>query len=114
MAVPIGPDASMMEKITQLKEILALDPKNSFARYGIAMEFVNRGDAAAALAEFDLLLSNDPDYTPGYFMAAQALVAAGRKREAIDRLRTGIGSAERSGNDHAMNEMQAMLDELLR
>jgi hypothetical protein len=27
-----------MDKIAGLKEILALDPKNSFARYGIAME----------------------------------------------------------------------------
>jgi predicted Zn-dependent protease len=104
----------MMDKIAQLKEILALDPKNSFARYGTAMEFVNRGDTAAALAEFDILLSNDPDYTPGYFMAAQALAAAGRKPEAIERLKAGIVSASRSGNSHAVNEMQAMLEEMLR
>jgi len=26
-----------MDKIAGLKEILALDPKNSFARYGLAM-----------------------------------------------------------------------------
>jgi predicted Zn-dependent protease len=103
-----------MDKVTQLKEILAVDPKSSFARYGLAMEFVNRGEAAAALAEFDLLLSNDPDYTPGYFMAAQALAGAGRKPEAIERLKAGIASASRSGNTHALNEMQAILDEMLR
>ena len=44
-----------MDKIAGLKEILALDPKNSFARYGIAMELVSRGETAAALAEFDTL-----------------------------------------------------------
>jgi predicted Zn-dependent protease len=119
MAATIGPDASqrkasMMDKIAQFKEILALDPKNSFARYGIAMEFVNRSETAAALAEFDILLSNDPDYTPGYFMAAQALTAAGRKPEAIERLKAGIASATRSANSHAINEMQAMLEEILR
>jgi len=103
-----------MDKIAGLKEILVLDPKNSFARYGVAMELANRGDKAAALAEFDTLLANDPDYTAGYFMSAQTLVSAGRKREAIERLKSGIGCAARGGNSHALSEMQSMLDELQR
>ena len=103
-----------MDKIQRLKEVLALDPKNSFARYGIAMELVSRGATAEALAEFDVLLSNDPDYTPGYFMAAQTLAGAGKRPEAIARLRAGIGCAARDGNSHALSEMQAMLDELDR
>jgi predicted Zn-dependent protease len=105
---------STTDKIAGLKEILALDPRNSFARYGIAMELVNRGETAAALAEFDVLLHNDPDYTAGYFMAAQTLSAAGKTAEAIERLKSGIGCAARSGNSHALSEMQAMLDELDR
>ena len=101
-----------MDKIAGLKEILALDAKNSFARYGIAMELASRGDKAAALAEFDTLLANDPDYTPGYFMSAQTLAAEGRKPEAIERLKAGISCAARSGNSHALSEMQTMLEEL--
>ncbi|MDR3753506.1 MAG: hypothetical protein P4K93_06360 [Terracidiphilus sp.] len=103
-----------MDKIARLKEILALDPRNSFARYGIAMELASRGEIAAALAEFDTLLTNDPDYTAGYFMSAQTLEGAGRKNEAIERLKAGIGCAARRGNSHALSEMQAMLDELER
>lgn len=105
---------STTDKIAGLKEILALDPKNSFARYGIAMELVSRGDTAAALAEFDTLLKNDPDYTAGYFMAAQTLSTAGRTAEAVEHLKAGIGCAARSGNSHALSEMQSMLDELQR
>lgn len=103
-----------MDKIAGLREILTLDPRNSFARYGVAMELVNRGEIATALAEFDTLLANDPDYTAGYFMSAQTLAGAGRKPEAIERLKAGIGCAARSGNSHALNEMQVMLDELNR
>ena len=103
-----------MDKIAGLKEILELDPKNSFARYGVAMELASRGETSAALAEFDTLLANDPDYTAGHFMSAQTLAAAGRTPEAIERLKTGIGCAARSGNRHALSEMQAMLDELER
>jgi len=101
-----------MDKLAGLKEILALDPKSSFARYGIAMELVKRGDTVEALKEFDALLSLDPDYTAGYFMAAQTLAKAGRNPEAIDRLKSGIACAARTGNRHALSEMQAMLDEL--
>lgn len=103
-----------MDKIAGLKEILALDAKNSFARYGLAMELSSRGETEAALAEFDTLLVNDPGYTAGYFMAAQTLSAAGRTPEAIERLKAGIERARRSGNQHALSEMQAMLDELDR
>jgi len=101
-----------MDKIAGLREILALDAKNSFARYGVAMELAARGDTAAALDEFDTLLKIDPDYTAGYFMAAQTLSSAGRKEGAVERLKAGIGCAARSGNRHALSEMQAMLDEL--
>lgn len=103
-----------MDKIAGLKEILAMDPKNSFARYGIAVELASRGETEAAIAEFDQLLSTDPDYTAGYFMAAQTLAKSGRTPEAIVRLRSGISCAARSGNRHALSEMQGMLDELDR
>lgn len=103
-----------MDKIAALREILATDPMNSFARYGVAMELAGRGETDASIAEFTTLLSNAPDYTAGYFMAAQTLENAGRRQEAIERLNDGIASARRTGNNHALSEMQAMLDELER
>ncbi len=103
-----------MDKIAALNEILAQDPKNSFARYGVAMELASRGDTGASIAEFTILVTNDPDYTAGYFMAAQTLANAGRREEAIERLKAGVASARRTGNNHALSEMQAMLDELER
>ncbi len=102
------------DKIAGLREILALDAKNSFARYGIAMELANSGETDAALKEFDTLLTDDPDYTAGYFMAAQTLANAGRTPEAVERLKAGISCAARTGNRHALSEMQGMLDELDR
>lgn len=101
-----------MDKVPLLKEILSQNPNDSFARYGLAMEYVNRGEVETALEEFEQLLTLNPDYTPGYFMAAQTLANAHRKEEAKERLRTGIASAIRTGNGHAQSEMQAMLDEL--
>ena len=101
-----------MDKVAGLRKILALDPRNSFARYGVAMELASRGETSLAIAEFDELLANDPDYTAGYFMSAQTLAGAGRKQQAIERLKAGIACAARSGNSHALNEMQTMLGDM--
>jgi len=95
-----------------LKEILAQQPDDAFARYGLAMAYASEGDLTPALAEFDRLLEQHPDYTAGYFMAAQTLVKAERPAEAQERLREGIASAHRTGNQHALSEMQQLLDEL--
>lgn len=101
-----------MNKEAVLTEILAQNPGDAFARYGLAMEYAGNGKVEAALEQFGTLLSRHPDYTPGYFMAAQTLAKAGRVQEAKERLTQGIASAERTGNQHARGEMQDMLDEL--
>ena len=103
-----------MDKIAGLIEILTMDPGNAFARYGLAMEYVNRGEIDTGLAEFDSLLTAHPDYTAGDQMAAQTLAKVERIPEAIEKLKSGIATARRTGNTHAMSEMQGMLDELDR
>ena len=95
-----------------LTEILAGNPSDAFARYGLAMEYSKAGRTEAALAEFANLLEQHPDYTAGYFMAAQTLAAAGRNDEARQMLQDGIASTLRTGNQHAQSEMEAMLAEL--
>lgn len=101
-----------MDRIAALNEILTQNPSDTFARYGLAMEYSNRGDLERSLTEFSTLIKNNPDYTPGYFMAAQALAKANRVAEAKSMLTNGIASARRTGNSHAQNEMEAMLAEL--
>jgi predicted Zn-dependent protease len=101
-----------MDKVAMLNEILAQNPTDPFARYGLAMEYAGRGETETALAEFARLLEEHPDYTAGYFMAAQTLAKQERLDEARTRLTQGIASARRTGNQHALSEMQAMLDDL--
>ena len=95
-----------------LNEVLAQNPNDAFARYGLAMEYSKAGDVDRALEEFRKLLATHPDYTAGYFMAAQTLASANRVDEAKKKLVDGISSARRTGNTHAQSEMTAMLEEL--
>jgi Tfp pilus assembly protein PilF len=101
-----------MDRVAMLTEILAQNPADAFARYGLAMEYSNSGEVECALEEFGKLLSSHPDYTAGYFMAAQTLVKAGRTDKAKKMLRDGIASAERTGKGHALSEMEGLLAEL--
>jgi predicted Zn-dependent protease len=101
-----------MDRLAMLNEILSQNPDDAFARYGLAMEYSNSGEVERALEQFTKLLATHPDYTAGYFMAAQTLSKANRAEEAKKMLVDGISSARRTGNTHAQSEMTAMLDEL--
>jgi predicted Zn-dependent protease len=101
-----------MDRIAMLNEILSQNPTDAFARYGLALEYSNSGEVDRALEEFGRLLAAHPDYTAGYFMAAQALAKAERIEEARKMLLDGIVSARKTGNGHAQSEMEGMLAEL--
>jgi predicted Zn-dependent protease len=101
-----------VDKVAAFTEILAQDHGNAFARYGLAIEYTQRGETALAMEQFDTLEKLHPDYTAGYQMAAQTLMASGNTQQAEERLRAGIESARRTGNQHALAEMTGMLEEL--
>jgi predicted Zn-dependent protease len=103
-----------MDRIATLNDILTQNPNDTLARYGLAMEYSNQGDFDRALAEFSILLQKNPDYSAGYFMAAQTLNRAERVEDAKKMLQDGIASARRTGNLHAQGEMEAMLSDLSR
>ena len=101
-----------MDRIALLTEILTANPDDTFARYGLALEYSKAGQTEDALKEFKTLIEKNPDYTPAYFMAAQTLASASRIDEAKRMLVEGIASARRTANTHAQSEMTAMLEEL--
>jgi|SRR5271165_1154811 len=95
-----------------LEEFVASKPTDAFARYGLAMECANSGDASAADEHFKALLASHPDYVSGYFQYGQFLAKSGRKEEARSTLTAGIATAMRTGDEHARSEMEGALAEL--
>jgi tetratricopeptide (TPR) repeat protein len=101
-----------MDRVAMLKEILADNPNDLFARYGLAMEYANTGDTATALAEYEKIVALDPNYVPAYQMGGQLLLNLRRDEEARRWFDKGIAAARRTGNQHAESEMQEVLDTL--
>jgi cytochrome c-type biogenesis protein CcmH/NrfG len=95
-----------------LEEFVAKKPDDAFSLYGLAMECVNSGDAAAAVTHFQTLLERHADYIPAYLMYGQLLARESRPTEAKQILSTGIAAAAKKGDQHARSEMEAFLAEL--
>ena len=93
-----------------LKSMLAQDPKNTFARYGLAMELVNTGMLEEAVAEFAALLESNPEYAAGYFHGGQTLERLGRIEDARTMYERGIEVTTRTGDGHTRSELQGALD----
>jgi len=97
----------MSSRIEILQQLLAQNPASSFARYGLAMEYVNSGDLSRAAAEFEALLGADPAYGAAYFHGGQTLEKLGNLDAARDYYRRGIAVSK---DPHARSELEAALD----
>jgi hypothetical protein len=95
-----------------LEEFVAAKPNDAFARYGLAMECANTGDAAGADEHFKAILGGHPEYVAAYLQYGQFLTRIGRADEARSTLSAGIATALRTGDDHARSEMETALADL--
>jgi Tfp pilus assembly protein PilF len=93
-----------------LKNMVGQNPSDSFARYGLAMEYRNTGDLAAAVSEFRSLIAAQPDYSAAYYHGGQTLERLGLTAEARELYRQGLEATTRKGDFHTRDEIQAALD----
>jgi tetratricopeptide (TPR) repeat protein len=88
-----------------LKSMVDQKPEDSFARYGLAMEYVRSGDLETAVSEFARLLEYNPGYAAGYFHGGQTLEKLGRIEDARELYRKGIDVTTASGDEHTRSEL---------
>jgi predicted Zn-dependent protease len=96
----------------RLEAMLADDPRDTFLRYGLALELEKEGDHPASLARLRELMADQPPYVPAFFRTGQQLASLGRADEARSALRDGIEHARHQGNLHAAGEMAELLASL--
>jgi len=94
-------------RIEILQQLLEQNPSSTFARYGLAMEYVKAGDLDRAVATFEAITQADPNYSAAYFHGGQALEKMGKIDEARDFYRQGIAVTR---DPHALSELEAALD----
>jgi tetratricopeptide (TPR) repeat protein len=95
-----------------LERFVQANPNDPFARYGLAIECARLGDDNSADQHFRTLVESHPTYVPGYFQYGQLLARLGKIQEAKKTLSNGIVVAQKAGDAHARDEMQAALQSL--
>ena len=71
-------------RLDLLKNLVAQNPTDSFARYGLAMELARTGSLEQAVEEYRSLLAANANYAAAYYHGGQALEKLGRPDEARD------------------------------
>lgn len=99
-------------RLAVLKGMLEQNPRDTFARYGLAMEYARSGDLEEAIAEYRALLADNENYPAAYFHGGQTLEKLGRLDEAREMYEKGIAVTARTGDAHTRSELQAALDML--
>jgi thioredoxin-like negative regulator of GroEL len=100
-------------RIDKIQAMLQDDPRDTFLRYTLAMEYRKLDENEKSLELLaELANHEEPRYVAAFFMAAQQLVELDRVEEARTFLRDGIDEARRQNNQHAAAEMSELLAEI--
>ncbi len=104
--------SSRAQRVAALEGMLAQDPDDGFALYGLAME--RKADDALEAAEPLLrrLLKLEPGHHYAYFQLGELLIADGREDEAEAVLDAGIERARQDGASKALGELVALRDQV--
>ena len=98
-----------MDRLAALRTFLQDDPDDPFTRFALAQEHAKRGEADDALAYYEALVRERPDYVGTYYHLGALYRALGRDDDAVATLRAGVAAATAAGDAHARSELQGAL-----
>jgi Tfp pilus assembly protein PilF len=100
-------------RIENLKEMLAVDPQDSFARYALGLEYMAGNELEAARDLFEELKTLDPNYVATYYQLGKVYELLGDESMARKTYEKGI-YVSRSQNDmHTKSELEQAMNDLM-
>lgn len=86
----------MNTRIEQIQEFLKEDPKDSFLRYALALEYIKISEPKKAITAILKLIEDEPDYTASYYQLGKLYESLGQVDNALETYSKGM---EKSKND---------------
>lgn len=99
-------------RLETFRGMVAKDPANVLARFGLANEAMKEGLYDEALEHLQAYLARYDDEGNGYARLAEVLMKLGRDEEAREAFRRGIEASRRFGHPGMASDLEARLDEL--
>jgi predicted Zn-dependent protease len=100
------------DRIETFRRMVAQDPTNVLAKYGLANEALKAGLYDEAREQLTAYLAVYDDEGNGYGRLAEALIQLNQPDEARDALRRGIAAATRFGHPGMASELEERLEAL--
>ncbi len=100
------------KRLAFLEQMTKAGSADSFAWYGLALEYRKEQRYDDALAAFTSLRDKEPGYLALYLMAGQTLVEAGRGSDAKEWLEAGVALARERGDNKTLGELETALAEI--
>lgn len=100
------------QTIQLLKRFLEKDPKDSFTRFALAMEYKKAGETDMAEQTYLELIARDPKYVGTYYHLGMIYSLSGKKDQARKIFEDGILIATHANDNHAASELRQALMEL--
>ena len=98
------------ERIAALEAMLARNPDDPRARFGLAAEFEKLEQWDAAITHLQAYLRTADDEGNAYARLGRAFAALGRVDEARSAYAEGIAAANRHGHPSLAEELEALLE----
>src|SRR5258705_9649760 len=102
-----------MDRISKLKELLQVNPDDSFLQHALALEFIKLGDDKQAKILFETILKREPGYIGSYYHLAKLLERNEWTEEAKQVYEKGMDHAKLAGDNFAYGELKAAYEELV-
>lgn len=101
-----------MDRVEKIKEMLAENPKDSFLKHALALEYIKLGNDTNARKLFESILENEPGYIGSYYHLAKLLERIDETDEAIKVYEKGMEEAKKAGDNHSLSELKSAFEEL--
>jgi predicted Zn-dependent protease len=99
-------------RLDSFRAMVARNPNNPLARFGLANEAFKAGALEEARENYEAYLAAADDEGNAFGKLAEVLHALGRTDEARVNLRRGIEAAQRNGHPGMASEFEMRLEEL--
>ncbi|MHB1223271.1 MAG: tetratricopeptide repeat protein [Gemmatimonadaceae bacterium] len=99
-------------RLDTFRQMVARDPENPLARFGLANEALKAGLHEEAREQLEAYLARADDEGNAYGRLAEALQQLGRMDEARAALERGIAASRRFGHPSMAAEFEERLEEL--
>ena len=99
-----------MDRKEFIKNEIKQDPTDPFNYYLLAIELIKERAIKEALEQFELIISDFPDYVATYYTYAIALLEDDQDAKAEKIIQKGILVAEKKGAAKALKELKQLLE----